>query len=106
MTDEQSSETRKPPAFGRRLGLGVGVLSIVGWAWYWGVLSDMGFSDMAINRGRSGLRGIAVGVVGAVIGLRWLKVSRPVKWVIFVIAMLVPGLILFDWLRSLAENPA
>ncbi len=103
MTVEPGDETSGPSAFGRRLGLGVGVLSIVGWAWYWGVLSDMGFSDTAINRGRGGLSVLAVGVVGAVIGLRWLKVSRPVKWVIFVIAMLVPGLILFDWLRSLAR---
>lgn len=85
------------------VGKALAAAAVVAWAWFWAVLSGLGFSDLAYNRGLSGLRGLAVGVLGAALGSRLLPVRTRWRWLVFGLAMTLPVLILVDWLRALAD---
>lgn len=100
LTVQPDSPAQRGLAF---VGKALAAAAVVAWAWFWAALSGLGFSDLAYDRGRSGLRGLAVGVAGAALGSRLLSVRTRWRWVVFGLAMALPVLILVWWLRALAD---
>jgi hypothetical protein len=85
------------------VGKALAAAAVVAWAWFWAAISGLGFSDLAYDRGRSGLPVLAVGVLGAALGSRLLSVRTRWRWLVFGLAMTLPVLLLVDWLRDLAD---
>jgi hypothetical protein len=105
MSEPEKEAAGPPSPAARRIAQVSGILVIIGWSWWWALISDLGFTDMAMNRGRGGLPILAAAVGGAAIGLRWLNAPRGVRWAVGLTAMLLPGFILFRWVLRLIENP-
>lgn len=63
----------------------------------------LGFSDLAYDRGKSGLPVLAVGVVGAIVGQRRLPVAKRPRWLVLGISLALPFYVVADWWRDLSS---